>query len=118
MAGGPALSAEGHQVKPTGFLGNGGPAEEMVIPKAVIHRKGIRDPVCACACVYDDVIPSVPRLSVAESLGTDVLLSAAWVVICRGAEPLSEWQVPSCLPHSGDGHIVVVCWQRPPLWVC
>lgn len=46
-----------------GIRGNGGPTEEMVIPKAVTHRKGIHHPldVCVCVCVYNDVIPSVPQ---------------------------------------------------------
>lgn len=68
-----------------GIRGNGGPTEEMVIPKAVTHRKGIHHPLDVCVCVFTMMSShQSPRLSATDGLGTDVLLSAVWVVICRG----------------------------------
>lgn len=78
--GGTALSAEGHQVKPTGILGNGGPGEEMVIPKAVIHRKGIHHPldVCVCVCVFT-------MMSSHQSPGSQLL--TAWGLMFSFQQP-------------------------------
>ncbi len=71
----------------------------MVMPQAMIHRKGIHHRVCVCVCVcacvcvrvcvcvYNDVIPSVLRLSGADRQGlwrSSVFISTGRVMDCRG----------------------------------